>query len=239
MHAVPESLQENLRMTIRSSFLQDTALPLCPQLRLYLLAADYPRGPLDHDEMLAILNEPAYWAFCWASGQVLARYVIDNADFFKDRTVLDFGCGSGVVGIAAALSGARRVVCCDIDPMARDATLANAMLNGVSVDFLSDISLLNTTLDIVIAADVLYDRENMPLLQSLPDHGRDVIIADSRVRDIQVHGYSLIDRCHATTIPDLDEYREYNDVKVYRADSPTAGLQAKSSPADPVDNRSG
>ena len=201
-------------------------MPLCPQVRLYLLTPDYPRGPLDHDEMLAILNAPAYWAFCWASGQVLARYIMDNAEFFKGRSVLDFGCGSGVVGIAAALAGAAQVVCCDIDPMARDATLANAKLNGVSVDFLTDITSATTTYDVVIAADVLYDRDNMPFLQALPGHGREVIIADSRVRDIEVHGYSLIDRRDATTIPDLDESHEFNDVKVYRVNSPLAGPTA-------------
>ncbi len=216
-HPVPSQLVRNLHQTLRSSRLEQTRLPLCPSIELYLLTADYPRGEMDHDEMLATLNAPAYWAFCWASGQVLAAYIIENPGVFADRVVLDFGCGSGVLGIAAALTGARRVIACDNDRMALDAARANAALNGTELEYLTDLDELAGPVDVVIAADVLYDRDNMPLLEKLPALGRTVIIADSRVKDVELHGYRLLNRRAATTIPDLDEYREFNDVKVYQA----------------------
>ena len=61
------------------------------------------------------------WSFCWSSGQVLARWILEHKEVVAGRRVLDFGTGSGIVAIAAARSGARRVVACDIDPVSLQA----------------------------------------------------------------------------------------------------------------------
>ncbi|HKI73458.1 MAG TPA: methyltransferase type 12, partial [Pseudomonadales bacterium] len=90
-------IDKNLHRTVKDARLVTTPLPLVPEISLYLLSEDYPRGQLEHDEMMAIMNQPAYWAFCWASGQVLARYILDHAQRFREKTVLDLGTGSGVV----------------------------------------------------------------------------------------------------------------------------------------------
>ena len=215
-HQLFNQLQFELHKTLPSAQLEARPLPLCPQLQLFLLSDDLPRGPLPHDEMLAVLNEPAYWAFCWASGQVLARYLMNDPKTCRDKTVLDFGAGSGAVGIAAALAGASRVICCDIDPTALLASRANAALNGVEVELLEDINDLQGDIDLLIAADVLYDRENFPWIKRLPNLSNQVLIADSRVKSDKLAGYTIVDRVEATTIPDLDEFKEYNDVRVYR-----------------------
>jgi len=210
-------LEDNLRHTISCGELLETCLPLCPDISLYLLSPDYPRGKLDQDEMMAIINSPAYWAFCWASGQVLGKHILEHADDYRSKRILDFGSGSGVIAIAAALVGASHVIACDNDPHALAACAANARLNRVSIDLLEDIEKLHGPLDLVFASDVLYDRDNMSMLESLPNLATDVVIADSRVRKIEIHGYEMIGRMSATTIPDLDEYREFNDVKIYRS----------------------
>lgn len=210
-------LQHNLRRTISVGEIRATRLPLAPEISLYLIGADYPRGRLPHDEMIAIMNQPAYWAFCWASGQVLARHIIDHPASVAGKTVLDFGAGSGVVAIAAAMAGAARVIACDNDPMALDASLANAALNDIRLEPLANVDDLSGAVDVAIAADVLYDRDNMDWLDRLPRLARDVLVADSRVKDVTVFGYELIGRRTATTIPDLDELEEFNDVRLYRA----------------------
>jgi predicted nicotinamide N-methyase len=210
-------LEDNLRHTISAGELRETRLPLCPDISLFLLSPDYPKGKLDQDEMLAIINSPAYWAFCWASGQVLGKHILDHPREYRAKRILDFGSGSGVVAIAAALVGARHVIACDNDPHALAACATNARLNHVSIDLLEDIEKLQEPLDMVIASDVLYDRDNMSMLESLPRLAADVVIADSRVKNIEIHGYEMIGRTSATTIPDLDEYREFNDVKIYRS----------------------
>jgi len=186
-------------------------------LLLYLLSEDYPKGRLDHDDMMAIINEPAYWAFCWASGQVLARHILAHRQTFVGKSVLDFGAGSGVVAIAAKLAGAQRVIACDIDPHALDACAGNAKLNHVDIELLADIDALSGHVDIIIAADVLYDRENFSWIDELKDIAHDIIIADSRVKSDLLKGYKIIDRITASTVPDLDEFKEFSDVRIYRS----------------------
>ena len=183
---------------------------------MYLLNSSYPRGPLAHTEMLAIMDTPPYWAFCWASGQVLAEYIIKHPYEFKDQTLLDIGCGSGVAGIAAKIAGAKKVISCDTDPMALNATEANAKLNRVELEYLNDIACLEDEVDLIIAADILYDRDNFSLLQTLPKLGREVLLADSRIKNLERQGYTLIDCRQITTLPDLNEQTDFNEVKLYK-----------------------
>ncbi|WP_126456912.1 50S ribosomal protein L11 methyltransferase [Sulfuriflexus mobilis] len=55
-----------------------------------------------------------------------------DAQDLQDKTVLDYGCGSGILGVAAAKLGAKSVTAIDIDPQALLATRSNAERNGVS-----------------------------------------------------------------------------------------------------------
>ena len=162
------------------------------------------------------MDSPPYWAFCWASGQVLAEYIIKHSYEFRDKTMLDIGCGSGVAGIAAKIVGAKKVISCDIDPMALNATKANAKLNKVELEYLSDIACLESVVDLITAADILYDRDNLSLLQTLPQLGRKVLVADSRIKNLETQGYTLIDYRQTTTLPDLNEHPEFNEVKLYK-----------------------
>src|SRR5215510_2517678 len=77
---------------------------------------------------------PPYWAFAWPGGQALARYIIDNPEHVRDRTVLDFGAGSGLVAIAAAKAGAGCVIAAETDPLAIAAIDLNSAANGVFVE---------------------------------------------------------------------------------------------------------
>lgn len=191
-------------------------LPGCSGITLRLISEDYPRGPMPHEEMLAILERPAYWAFCWASGLVLADFLTQRPEICSDRSVLDLGAGSGVVAVAAAKTGASRVIACDIDIHALDACEVNADLNQVEVELIDDLEKLEGKVDLLIAADVLYDRDNLHWLESLTQYADEILIADSRIRDRSLFsGYSLLDEVKATTIPDLDELKEFGDVSIY------------------------
>jgi predicted nicotinamide N-methyase len=76
---------------------------------------------------------PPFWAFPWPGGAALARYLLDEPAAVAGRRVVDLGCGSGLVSIAAALAGAAHVLALDLDPLALTATGLNAGLNGVPV----------------------------------------------------------------------------------------------------------
>ena len=209
-------LTKNLNQTITAGSLAVTPLPLSPDISLYLISADYPKGRLPDEEMHAIIDNPAYWAFCWASGQVLAAHLVAHPEICRNKMVLDLGAGSGVVAIAAAISGATSVIACDLDKHALEACIVNGKANQVELDTLESLELCVDKVDLLIAADVLYDRENLPWLEQFGSYADEILIADSRIRDESVfEGFEKIGNISATTIPDLDEMKEFGDVTIY------------------------
>jgi len=214
-HPHPAALERNLVRVLPSARLAVQCLAEAPDLRLLLLAPDYPRGALDADSARRVMDTPLYWVFCWASGQVLARLLLEHPQWVRDRRVLDFGCGSGVVAIAAALAGAREVIACDVDPLALQATAFNARLNGVSLSLCEDFHAVAGHLDLITVADVLYDRENLPWLERFARRAPAVLVADSRIRDFAVAPYRALGRWDSCTLPDLDESAEFRRVTVY------------------------
>ncbi|HEX4078089.1 MAG TPA: methyltransferase [Rhizomicrobium sp.] len=108
------------------------APPLVPEIDLHLATEVVPLWRKTEEELAAEGIPPPYWAFAWAGGQALARYVLDHRQIVVARSVLDFGTGSGLVAIAAAKSGARVVMAAEIDGFAAAAVGLNCWANGVS-----------------------------------------------------------------------------------------------------------
>jgi len=108
------------------------APPLVPEIDLHLASEVVPLWHKTEEELRAEGVPPPYWAFAWAGGQALARYVLDHRNVVAAKSVLDFGTGSGLVAIAAVKSGARMVVAADIDGFAAAAIGLNCWANGVS-----------------------------------------------------------------------------------------------------------
>lgn len=211
-------LRSRLRQILPSAELEVIQLPHTPDIRLLLLNGDYPQGELGPQEVQMVMNNPLYWVFCWASGQVLAEFLLQQPDRVRGKRVLDFGCGSGVVAIAAALAGAREVIACDIDPLALAATRCNASLNGVSLTLSDDFAGVEGHIDLIIVADVLYDRSNLGWLTRFVARAGQVLVADSRVKNFDQPPYRQIARRDSCTLPDLDESAEFRDVRIYLAD---------------------
>lgn len=224
----PAALPQALRELLHDARLDATPLP-GTDLRLWLIAADSMRRVFDQQELLRILDAPPYWCFCWASGLALARWLAEHPQQVRGRRVLDFGAGSGVAAIAAARAGAAEVVACDLDPLARAACRANAALNGVELRLSADFFAETRDYDLILAADVLYDRDNLPLLEHFAQRGRQVLVADSRVRDFAHPRYRRLQVLRATTWPDLGEPEEFSHVSLYQAGSLT--LPAAAAPA--------
>lgn len=216
-------LTATLRQTLSQARILPTGLPDCGGLQLHLLAEDFPQEALSPDEMHAALHEPAYWIFCWASGLALARRILHEPGLVRGKKVLDFGAGSGVVACAAALAGAREVVACDIDPVSLTACRANAELNGVDVRLAADFFALTEYFDLVLAADVLYDKANHGFLDAFLQRAPEVLVADSRVKNLQVHPYVLTGEAEAETLPDLNEFDEFRRVRFYHGQRPAHG----------------
>lgn len=215
MTAVPQ-LQHALSELLGDARLVVTELP-GTDLKLWLIDADNMDRAFSPDETRRILDEPPYWSFCWASGLALARFLAGQPQWVAGKRVLDFGAGSGVAGIAALKAGAAEVVACDLDPIAVAACRANAQLNGVMLDYSTDFFAEADRFDLILVADVLYDRANLPLLDQFLSRGRQALVADSRVRDFKHPAYRRLAMLHAHTLPDLAEPHEFRDVSLYHA----------------------
>ncbi|NNJ19212.1 methyltransferase [Pseudomonas putida CSV86] len=212
----PVQLQAALSGLLGDARLVASELPDCP-LKLWLIDADNMDRAFSPEETRRILDEPPYWSFCWASGLAMARYLAERPEWVAGKRVLDFGAGSGIAGIAAAKAGALEVVACDLDPLALQASRANAELNEVQLSYSSDFFAEDDRFDLILVADVLYDRANLPLLDQFLSRGRQALVADSRVRDFQHPLYRRLDTLHALTLPDLAEPHEFRQVSLYHA----------------------
>lgn len=211
-----DQLNQCIKTMLHDAFVSEQALPQCEEIKLWLVDPSTMQRPFTLDEIRSIWDHTAYWAFCWASGQVLARYVLDNPESVKGKKVLDFGTGSGVVAIAAMMAGAKEVIACDIDTDALISTQANAQLNNVSLTLNDDLFGIEVRdFDLLIAADVLYDRANLSFLDTFFEFAPEVLLADSRIKDFSHPNYQHTDRIASFTVPDLDELDEFRQVNLY------------------------
>jgi predicted nicotinamide N-methyase len=159
------------------------AVALVPEIRLYLADEAVALWQKTEEDLGRIGLPPPFWAFAWAGGQALARYVLDNPDIARGRRVLDFASGSGLVAIAAAMAGAAEVEAADIDSFAITAIGLNAALNGVPVAARADDRVGEALAhDIVLAGDICYERDSAARvtawLESLAARGTTVLIGD-------------------------------------------------------------
>ncbi len=174
-------------------------LPLCPELRLWLLGDDVDLRQRV-SEVFAIETAP-YWAFCWGSGQALARHLLDHPELVRGRDVADFGAGCGVQAIAALKAGARSAVAVDIDPHALEACRRNAELNGVTLAVATE---LPQRYDVLLASDVLYEVGNRALLAGERARGRRLLISEPERRGSVRPEAVPRGRYEVSTVPDVD-----------------------------------
>ena len=209
------ALQHALQRTLPDARIDIAQLPGLPLMRLGLINADFSTDALPQEVMQAVIHEPAYWAFCWGSGLALAQFLTRNPFWVSDKIVVDLGSGSGVVAIAAVLAGAKRVIACDTDPDARAAAAVNAALNQVDLEIIDNLEALPPQCDLLVMADVLYDKQNLPLLSAGQARAREVLVADSRVTELPVAGYRKIIDLDAATYPNLGEFDEFGTTHIY------------------------
>ena len=139
------------------------APPLVPEIRLHLAAEIVPLWRKTEEELEREGVPPPYWAFAWAGGQALSRYILDHSPAVG--SALDFGSGSGLVAIAAAKAGVAHVLAADIDRFAAAAIALNAEANGVALDITTDDLIgRHGDWDAILVGDMCYER---PLAERL------------------------------------------------------------------------
>ncbi len=171
----------------RAFILANTRLqspPHTPELSLHLADEITPIWRMTEEALEEIGLPPPFWAFAWAGGQALARYILDAPQTVAGQRVIDFASGSGIVAVAAARAGAHSVLAADIDGFCGAALALNAEANGVIADF-TDQDLLDQPppeADVILAGDICYEKplaaRVMAWLEAGAQRGARVLIGD-------------------------------------------------------------
>jgi predicted nicotinamide N-methyase len=136
------------------------AVPHAPEIRLHLAEEATELWQKTEEELGELGLPPPFWAFAWAGGQALARYVLDRPAIVRGKRVLDFASGSGLAGIAAGKAGASPVSASDVDVFACAAIALNAKANSVAIEIVErDLIGLDGPWDVVLAGDICYERD--------------------------------------------------------------------------------
>ena len=157
--------------------------PHVPEIVLHLATEAHDLWLKTEEDLEKIGLPPPFWAFAWAGGQGLARYILDHPETVAGKRVLDFASGSGLVAIAAKLAGAADVLAADIDPWTQTAVALNAAENAAEVRFTVEDQVGRAVdADVILAGDVFYDREFadvlIPWFARLAGEGKLVLVGD-------------------------------------------------------------
>ena len=175
---IGENLADRRGFILANTRLQSP--PHTPELQLHLADEVTPIWRMTEEELDEIGLPPPFWAFAWAGGRALGRYLLDHPDEVAGRRVIDFATGSGIVGIAAMKASAASVLASDIDPFCAAAVSLNAEANGVAVAF-TGTNLLDApppTADLILAADICYEK---PMAEAVMDWLGEARAAGARV----------------------------------------------------------
>lgn len=210
-------MEDNFPYIVEGAVICPRRLPSVPEISLYLLSDALPQNAVSRSAYYRLMEQPPYWAFCWGGGQALARWILDNPDSVWQRDVIDFGAGSAVAGIAAAMGGARTVLAVDIDPNALFMARANADLNQVPLETAG--TFIAGGEELVLAADVGYEEEGFACIVQHIEQGGRAIIAESRLRNLHQRfpRLQLAARYDVRTFPDLEEAAIFDEVHIYIA----------------------
>jgi predicted nicotinamide N-methyase len=187
-----------------------------PELKLHLADDAVSLWQLTEDQLGELGLPPPFWAFAWAGGQALARYLLDHPEIVRGKRVLDVASGSGLVAIAAMKAGAAYARAVDIDAFAVRAMHLNAALNQVVLDIAAADPLgLPTDADLILVGDLFYDRDLAPRvldwLVGLQRAGQIVLIGDPG------RAYLPRDQLEQVIAYDIPVTRMLEDAEVKRA----------------------
>ena len=188
------------------------AVPHTPEISLWLADEVTPIWRMTEEELGEIGLPPPFWAFAWAGGQGLARWLLDTPDEVRGKTVLDFATGSGLVGIAAMKAGAASVLGADIDPFCEAAVSLNAQANRVAMRF-TDSNLLDLpppAVDVICAGDVCYEKPMaervLAWLAQARANGTRVLIGDPHRTYFPRGGLEFLAEYQVPTTRELEDF---------------------------------
>lgn len=184
---------------------------LVPELQLHLAEKSLPIWEKSEEELGQMNLPPPFWAFAWAGGQALARYLLDKPKIVEGKRVLDLGSGSGIVAIAAMKAGAAHALAADVDPFAGVAARLNARLNVVRINVTDDDLLASTPgdKDVLLVGDLFYERELsarvISFMERMAATGVPVLVGDPRRSYFPVDRFEQVIQYDVVTSGELED----------------------------------
>lgn len=201
-----------------------------PEISLWLADEVTPIWRLTEEELGEMGLPPPFWAFAWAGGQALARWLLDHPEQVAGRRVLDLATGSGLVAVAAMKAGAASVLAADIDPFCAAAVAANAEANGVEVAFTAE-NLLDAPpppFDLICAGDVFYEgpmaEAVLAWLKAARAHGTEVWVGDPGRTYFPKSGLTRLAEYRVPTTRELED-QEVKRTRVWSLEASAASCR--------------
>jgi len=200
------------------------APPLVPEITLHLTDDTVPLWQKAEEQLNQMNVPPPFWAFAWAGGQALARYVLDNAAVVTGRSVIDLGAGCGLSAIAANLAGARDVLAADVDPLSCHAIVLNATANGAALRTTTEnlLAAPPPPADVLLIGDLFYEKDLsddvITWAAKLASNGATVFVGDPNRTFFPGNRFDKIAEYSVPVIPALED-TEFKTTAVWRLKS--------------------
>lgn len=182
------------------------------QMRLLLLDID-AQQQLNTEQITFFWQQLPFWAFAWAGGRALVQWLNVHPQAVAGKRVLDFGCGSAMVAIAAAKAGAKEVWVADLDPNALVAAQYNAQLNQVEIKVVTAAQW--PEVDVLLASDVLYDISSSEDLRLLMLRTPQWILAESQFVKPDFVALERLERYSCSTLPKIGDFDDHLAIEIY------------------------
>ncbi|HUH56969.1 MAG TPA: 50S ribosomal protein L11 methyltransferase [Pseudomonadales bacterium] len=211
---MPTNILQELEYSLRLPQAKLQQAQLLPEgIKLHLLALEHAELQLSPQQVAHFWQQLPYWAFAWAGGRALATFLNENPQHVKDKRVLDFGCGSGIVAIAAAKAGAQEVWVADLDKNALAAVQLNAQANNVHIKTVEDN--IWPEVDILLASDVLYDISSSEDLKNLMLTIPEWLLAERRFVKPNFVQLQCMQEYITSTLPAIDDFDQNLSIEIY------------------------
>lgn len=205
-----EQLRAALGLVVPEARLEWTRVP-GTALEGFFLDPETACRPLTPEQAQRVMHDPPFWSLLWPAGETICRVMEWHGSLIAGQHWVDLGCGSGLVSVALARQGAK-VTACDCDPLSLGVTRLHARRANVNLDLRR---LWQGEAHGLLLADFLYQAENLPLLDRLQADFQEILVVDSRLKELPRSDFHLLWEGAGRAVPDLDPHREFGSLKVW------------------------
>lgn len=182
------------------------------ELTALVLTEESANRPLPPEVSEQVMDTPPFWSLVWPAGVALCRVLTRSHSLLRGRSVVDLGCGSGLVSAAATRAGGA-VLAADVDPLSLQVARLNCLRNSASCRI--EDHWTPSRCDLLLLADFLYDESNLELVSRCLPLCEEILVVDSRLKELPNSSMVSLGVYEGEAFPDLDPHREFGTLRVW------------------------